>query len=67
MGGLAMWAGFLVGLGVSRFLPFFSEMNDTSSVPLAARVTCTAMVGLGAIDDKRGTSALAKFTAQIFI
>ena len=67
MGGVAMYAGFLVGLGVSRFLPFFSEMNGNSSVPLAALVTCTAMVGLGAIDDKRGTSALAKFTAQVFI
>jgi UDP-GlcNAc:undecaprenyl-phosphate GlcNAc-1-phosphate transferase len=67
MGGVAMYAGFLVGLGVSRFLPFFSEMNDASSVPLAALVTCTAMVALGVIDDKRGTSALAKFTAQVFI
>lgn len=67
MGGVAMYAGFLAGLGISRFLPFFSEMNDASSVPLAALVTCTAMVGLGAIDDKRGTSALAKFTAQVFI
>ena len=67
MGGVAMYAGFLAGLGVSRVLPFFSDMNDASSVPLAALVTCTAMVGLGAIDDKRGTSALAKFTAQVFI
>jgi UDP-GlcNAc:undecaprenyl-phosphate GlcNAc-1-phosphate transferase len=67
MGGLAMYAGFLVGLGVSRFLPFFSEMNRRSTEPLAALVTCTLMVALGAIDDKRGTSALAKFTAQVFI
>jgi UDP-GlcNAc:undecaprenyl-phosphate GlcNAc-1-phosphate transferase len=67
MGGLAMYVGFLVGLGVSRFLPFFSEMNRSSTEPLAALVTCTLMVALGAIDDKRGTSALAKFTAQVFI
>jgi len=67
MGGIAMYAGFLVGLGLSRFLPFFSEMNLGSAEPLAALVTGTAMVGLGAIDDKRGTSALAKLTAQIFI
>jgi UDP-GlcNAc:undecaprenyl-phosphate/decaprenyl-phosphate GlcNAc-1-phosphate transferase len=67
MGGLAMYAGFLVGLLASRFLPFFSEMNRGSAEPLAAFVTCTAMVCLGAIDDKRGTSALAKLTAQIFI
>jgi UDP-GlcNAc:undecaprenyl-phosphate/decaprenyl-phosphate GlcNAc-1-phosphate transferase len=67
MGGLAMWAGFLVAIGVSRFLPFFDSMNDTAAEPLAAVVTCTLMTGLGAIDDRRGTSALAKLTAQIFI
>jgi UDP-GlcNAc:undecaprenyl-phosphate GlcNAc-1-phosphate transferase len=67
MGGLAMYAGFLVGLGLSRFLPFFADMNAKSAEPLAALVACTAMVGLGAVDDKRGTSALAKLTAQIFI
>jgi UDP-GlcNAc:undecaprenyl-phosphate/decaprenyl-phosphate GlcNAc-1-phosphate transferase len=67
MGGMAMYAGFLVGLALSRFLPFFSQMNHGSAEPLAAVVTCTAMVGLGAIDDKRGTSALAKLTAQVFI
>jgi UDP-GlcNAc:undecaprenyl-phosphate GlcNAc-1-phosphate transferase len=67
MGGLAMYAGFLAGLFASRLLPFFAEMNHGSAEPLAALVTCTAMVGLGVIDDKRGTSALAKATAQIFI
>jgi UDP-GlcNAc:undecaprenyl-phosphate GlcNAc-1-phosphate transferase len=67
MGGIAMFGGFLVGLGVSRVLPFFSEMNHGSAEPLAALVTCTAMVGLGVIDDKRGVSALAKLTAQVFI
>jgi UDP-GlcNAc:undecaprenyl-phosphate GlcNAc-1-phosphate transferase len=67
MGGFGMYAGVLVGLGASRVLPFFSDMNRGSPEPLAALVTCTLMVGLGAIDDKRGTSALAKLTAQIFI
>jgi UDP-GlcNAc:undecaprenyl-phosphate/decaprenyl-phosphate GlcNAc-1-phosphate transferase len=67
MGGIAMYAGFLVGLGVSHFLPFFSKMNHGSAEPLAALVTCTAMVGLGAIDDKRGVSALGKLTAQVLI
>ena len=67
MGGIGMYAGFLVGLGVSRLLPFFSDMNHGSAEPLAAFVTCTAVVILGAIDDKRGISALAKLTAQVFI
>jgi UDP-GlcNAc:undecaprenyl-phosphate GlcNAc-1-phosphate transferase len=67
MGGLAMWGGFLVAMAVSRFLPAFDAMNLTAAEPLAAVVTCTLMTGLGVIDDRRGTSALAKLTAQIFI
>jgi UDP-GlcNAc:undecaprenyl-phosphate GlcNAc-1-phosphate transferase len=67
MGGLAMWAGFLVAMGVSRLLPFFDPMHRTAAEPVAAVVTCTLMVTLGAIDDRRGASALAKLTAQIFI
>ncbi len=67
MGGLAMFAGFLVAIGVSRVLPFFRDMDRASPEPLAAVVACTLMVCLGVIDDKRGTSALAKLTAQIFI
>ena len=64
-----MWLGFLVAMVASRFLPFFDVVNDpdTTAEPLAAVVTCTLMVGLGVIDDRRGTSALAKLTAQIFI
>ena len=62
-----MWAGFLVAMGAPGFLPFFEPMNETAVEPLAAVVTCTLMVGLGVIDDRRGTSALAKLTAQIFI
>jgi UDP-GlcNAc:undecaprenyl-phosphate GlcNAc-1-phosphate transferase len=67
MGGLAMWSGFLVAMVASRFLPYFESMNETAAEPIAAVVTCTLMTGLGVIDDRRGTSALAKLTAQIFI
>jgi len=67
MGGLAMYAGFLVGMALVFVLPFFAEVRRGSPIPLAALVTCTLMVGLGMIDDRRGTSALAKFTAQVFI
>jgi UDP-GlcNAc:undecaprenyl-phosphate GlcNAc-1-phosphate transferase len=67
MGGLAMWGGFVVAMLASRLLPFFHSMNLTGPEPLAALVTCTLIVGLGVIDDRRGTSALAKLTAQIFI
>jgi UDP-GlcNAc:undecaprenyl-phosphate/decaprenyl-phosphate GlcNAc-1-phosphate transferase len=66
MGGLAMYAGLLVGLGVSRVLPFFGFMNDKSAEPLGALLACTAIVGLGAVDDIRGMTALTKLTGQIF-
>ncbi|MDQ4108049.1 MAG: undecaprenyl/decaprenyl-phosphate alpha-N-acetylglucosaminyl 1-phosphate transferase [Actinomycetota bacterium] len=67
MGGLAMWAGFIVAMGAAWFLPFFGQLRLTAAEPVAAIVTCTLMAGLGVIDDRRGTSALAKLTAQIFI
>ena len=67
MGGIAMWLGFLIAIAVSWFIPFFDPIHRFGPELRAAIVTCTLMVGLGAIDDRRGTSALAKLTAQIFI
>jgi UDP-GlcNAc:undecaprenyl-phosphate/decaprenyl-phosphate GlcNAc-1-phosphate transferase len=67
MGGLAMWFGLLAGLALSRRLPFFGAMNQGSSEPLAALVTCTLFVVLGAVDDLKGIRALTKLTGQIFI
>jgi UDP-GlcNAc:undecaprenyl-phosphate GlcNAc-1-phosphate transferase len=67
MGGLALYGGLLVGLGVSRLLPFFGPMNAASPEPLATVVTATLIVGLGMVDDKRGISALTKFTGQVFV
>jgi UDP-GlcNAc:undecaprenyl-phosphate/decaprenyl-phosphate GlcNAc-1-phosphate transferase len=67
MGGLAMYAGLLAALAVSRFVPFFKEVNGAFPEPLAALLGCTLMVGLGAIDDTRGTTPISKLTAQIFI
>jgi UDP-GlcNAc:undecaprenyl-phosphate/decaprenyl-phosphate GlcNAc-1-phosphate transferase len=66
-GGLAMWAGFVVAMGAAWLLPFFEPLKVSAAEPVAALVTCTLMTGLGLIDDRRGTSALAKLTAQIFI
>jgi UDP-GlcNAc:undecaprenyl-phosphate GlcNAc-1-phosphate transferase len=67
MGGVAMYVGMLVGLGLSRFLPFFSDMNHELPDPLAALVTCTLILILGAVDDRRGIMALTKFTGQLFV
>jgi UDP-GlcNAc:undecaprenyl-phosphate/decaprenyl-phosphate GlcNAc-1-phosphate transferase len=66
IGGLALFAGLLAGLGVSRTLPFFDQMNAGSAEPLGALVACTAILGLGLVDDVRGITALTKLTGQIF-
>lgn len=66
IGGVALFAGLLAGLVVSRFLPFFADMNRASAEPLGALVACTAIVGLGLVDDLRGITALTKLTGQIF-
>lgn len=66
IGGLALFAGLLAGLGVSRTLPFFDQMNAGSAEPLGAVVACTAILGLGLVDDVRGITALTKLTGQIF-
>jgi UDP-GlcNAc:undecaprenyl-phosphate GlcNAc-1-phosphate transferase len=42
-------------------------MNKGSPEPLAAFVTCTLIVILGAVDDRRGIMALTKFTGQVFV
>jgi UDP-GlcNAc:undecaprenyl-phosphate/decaprenyl-phosphate GlcNAc-1-phosphate transferase len=66
IGGLALFAGLLAGLGISRALPFFDQMNAGSAEPLGALVACTAILGLGFVDDLRGITSLTKLTGQIF-
>jgi UDP-GlcNAc:undecaprenyl-phosphate/decaprenyl-phosphate GlcNAc-1-phosphate transferase len=66
-GGVAMYAGFVVALGVSRFQPFFADVNRASPEPLAALVTCSMMLLLGLIDDRRGVLWLTKLTGQVFV
>jgi UDP-GlcNAc:undecaprenyl-phosphate GlcNAc-1-phosphate transferase len=66
MGGIAMYLGLVAALIASRVLPFFADVNQLST-SIAALVTCTLMLGLGVIDDTRGTTPLSKLIAQIFI
>lgn len=67
MGGIAMYVGFVAALALSQFLPFFGPINRASSSSVATLIVCTLMLGLGVIDDTRGTTALSKLIAQIFI
>jgi UDP-GlcNAc:undecaprenyl-phosphate/decaprenyl-phosphate GlcNAc-1-phosphate transferase len=66
MGGTGLYLGLLVGLGVSRELPFFDAMNQGSAEPLGVLLACTAILALGIVDDLRGIRALTKLTGQIF-
>ncbi len=61
-----MFVAFLAGLGVSRLLPFFEDMNRGSSEPLAALLACSAVVALGFVDDIKGMRAISKLTGQVF-
>ena len=65
LGGLALWAGTVVGLGVAYALPAFRPLFDVSSEPIGAVVAGTALVALGAYDDVRSLSAPAKVAGQI--
>lgn len=65
LGGVAVWAGAVAGLVVAYLLPGFRSLFDISSEPIGAVLAGTILVGLGAYDDLRGISALAKVTGQI--
>jgi UDP-GlcNAc:undecaprenyl-phosphate GlcNAc-1-phosphate transferase len=69
MGGIAMYLGLIAALIVSQFIPFFDEVisPEATNTAVATLITCTLMLGLGAVDDARGTTALTKFVAQVFI
>jgi len=65
LGGLALWAGAVVGLGVAYALPQFGSLFEASSEPLGAVLAGTIVVALGAFDDIRGISAPAKAAGQV--
>ena len=64
-GGLAIFLGIAVGLGVSRLFPFLSRLFETTSDPDAALVAGLVILVLGVMDDTRGVSALGKLAGQV--
>src|SRR2546429_3604973 len=52
-------------MGVSRLLPFFHQLHQSSSEPAAALLAGLVILLLGAYDDVRGTSAAAKVSGQV--
>jgi UDP-GlcNAc:undecaprenyl-phosphate GlcNAc-1-phosphate transferase len=65
MGGLAMYAGVLVGLLVARALPAFDGLAGSTMQWLAMVGAVTVSAGVGAIDDVKDITALSKLTGQV--
>ena len=65
LGGLALFAGVIAGIGVARLMGSFSPLFETSSEPIGVLVAGAAMVGLGVVDDVRGMKASTKLAGQI--
>lgn len=65
LGGLAMYAAFVVAIGVAYMLPDFRELFRESSEPLGILGAATALIIVGVIDDIRGMSAPTKLAGQL--
>jgi UDP-GlcNAc:undecaprenyl-phosphate/decaprenyl-phosphate GlcNAc-1-phosphate transferase len=65
LGGLALFAAMIAGIGVASLLPTFDEVFAETSEPEAIILAAVVIVGLGLFDDTRGISAPAKLAGQI--
>jgi UDP-GlcNAc:undecaprenyl-phosphate GlcNAc-1-phosphate transferase len=65
LGGLAIYLGVFVGMAVSRVLPFFHQLHQSSSEPAAVLLGGLVILVIGVYDDVRGTSAAAKVSGQV--
>jgi UDP-GlcNAc:undecaprenyl-phosphate GlcNAc-1-phosphate transferase len=65
LGGLAIFAGVLAGLGVARMMGSFQPLFETSSEPIGVLMAGAAMVALGTVDDVRGMKASTKLAGQV--
>ncbi len=64
VGGIAMFGGFLVALGVSRLLGSFDELFSTSEL-LGVLIGATVIFLVGLLDDVREISAPAKVAGTV--
>ena len=65
VGGLAIFAGVVAGLGVSRLIPFLADLHAATSDPETALLAGLVIVVVGLVDDTRGLSALGKLAGQV--
>ncbi|MEW6059472.1 MAG: MraY family glycosyltransferase [Actinomycetota bacterium] len=64
-GGLAIFLGLAVGLGVSRLIPFLADLHKTTSDLTTALLAGLVILGVGIIDDVRGLTPLGKLAGQV--
>lgn len=60
VGGLAMYAGVIIALGIASLLDVFSLQFESNSEPLGVIVAATIVFGTGFLDDVRDISPPAK-------
>jgi UDP-GlcNAc:undecaprenyl-phosphate/decaprenyl-phosphate GlcNAc-1-phosphate transferase len=65
LGGIAIWAACLAGLGVAYLLPAYDQLFRQSSEPLGVILAGTVIVALGSYDDLRGIAVPAKVAGQV--
>lgn len=65
LGGLALFAGVLAGLGLASQLPGFDSVFTGTSEPQAIVLASVVIVTVGLLDDIRGISAPAKLAGQV--
>lgn len=65
LGGMAMMAGLLAGMGVASQLPTYEPVFVSSTEPLGVLIAAGVIFGVGLLDDVRDISAPAKVTGQV--
>jgi UDP-GlcNAc:undecaprenyl-phosphate GlcNAc-1-phosphate transferase len=60
IGGVAMFAGFVVALGTARLLDWFDPLFARNGEPMGVLISATIIFGVGFWDDLRDLSAPAK-------
>jgi len=66
LGGVAMYAAFLLAMAVAWRLDHFDAAFAGSSEPLGVVLAATVIFGVGVLDDLREVSAPAKMAGQVF-
>ncbi len=64
-GGLAIFAGTAVAMGISRLVPGLRDIHEASSDPDAALVAALIIIAVGLLDDAKGIAPLGKLAGQV--